>query len=89
MQFDFDQVFAARPVILAPMEDVSDAAFRAICRARGADLCVTEFVNADCLVRGAHQAHAKIVLAPADAPTAIQIYGSDRERLAAAAEIAE
>ena len=89
MSFDFDTLFASRPVILAPMEDVSDAAFRAVCRARGADLCVTEFVNADCLVRGAHQANRKITLAPADAPTAIQIYGSDPERLAAAAEIAE
>jgi tRNA-dihydrouridine synthase B len=89
MHFDFDTVFASRPVILAPMEDVSDAAFRAVCRARGAELCVTEFVNADCLVRGAHQANRKIVLALADAPTAIQIYGSDPERLADAAEIAE
>jgi tRNA-dihydrouridine synthase B len=89
MHFDFDTVFASRPVILAPMEDVSDAAFRAVCRARGAELCVTEFVNADCLVRGAHQANRKITLAPADGPTAIQIYGSDPERLADAAEIAE
>jgi tRNA-dihydrouridine synthase len=89
MAFDFDRTFASRPVILAPMEDVSDAAFRRVCRARGASLCVTEFVNADGLVAGNDRAVAKIALAPDDAPTAIQIYGADERRLAQAAEIAE
>jgi tRNA-dihydrouridine synthase len=50
MAFDFDRVFASRPVILAPMEDVSDAVFRALCRTHGADVCVTEFVRADNLI---------------------------------------
>jgi tRNA-dihydrouridine synthase B len=86
--FDFDRVFASRPVILAPMEDVSDAAFRRICRARGADVCVTEFARAEHLVEGCDEALAKIALAPDDRPTAIQIYGSDERRLAEAAEIA-
>jgi nifR3 family TIM-barrel protein len=89
MAFDFDRAFSAAPVILAPMEDVSDAVFRRICRARGADLCVTEFVRAENLVAGCGKAGAKIDLAPSDTPTAIQIYGSDPERLAEAAEIAE
>jgi nifR3 family TIM-barrel protein len=89
MAFDFDRTFASRPVILAPMEDVSDAAFRRVCRARGASLCVTEFVNADGLVQGDGRAAGKIALAPDDAPTAIQIYGADERRLAQAAEIAE
>jgi len=87
--FDFDAYFRSRPVILAPMEDVSDRVFRRICRARGADLCVTEFVNVEGLLRGCRLAAHKIDLAPDDAPTAIQIYGADAERLAEAAEVAE
>jgi len=70
------------------MEDVSDAVFRRICRARGADLCVTEFVNVEGLLRGCQRAKRKITLAADDTPTAIQIYGSDPERLAEAAEFA-
>jgi tRNA-dihydrouridine synthase B len=89
MTFDFDRVFAAKPVVLAPMEDVSDPVFRRLCRARGAELCVTEFVNADGLVARSDEAVAKIALAADDAPTAIQIYGADPERLAEAAQIAE
>lgn len=88
MTFDFDSFFRARPVILAPMEDVTDEVFRAICRRRGAELCVTEFVNAEGLVAGASDATKKIALGEGDAPTAIQIYGADPERLAEAAEIA-
>ena len=71
------------------MEDVSDAAFRKVCRARGADLCVTEFVHAESLTRGDPGAAHKIELGPGDAPTAIQIYGSDARQLAEAASIAE
>lgn len=90
MSFNFDSYFrTARPVILAPMEDVSDALFRRLCRARGAELCVTEFVNVEGLLRGCKQAKRKVYLAPEDSPTAIQIYGSDPERLAEAAEVAE
>ena len=87
--FDFDAAFRARPVILAPMEDVSDAAFRQVCRARGASLCVTEFVNVEGLLRGAKDAAHKIDLLPGDQPTAIQIYGADAPRLAEAAEVAQ
>jgi nifR3 family TIM-barrel protein len=89
MAFDFDQSFAARPVIVAPMEEVSDAVFRRLCRARGAELCVTEFVNADGLLEQQQQARAKIALGPDDRPTAIQIYGADAARLADAAVLAE
>ncbi len=71
------------------MEDVTDAVFRRICRARGADLCVTEFVNVEGLLRGARDAAHKIDLTPDDQPTAIQIYGADADRLAEAAEVAE
>jgi len=89
MMFDFDRVFAAKPVILAPMEEVSDAAFRRVCRARGADVCMTEFVRAESLLRSGMRDLKKIVLGPRDKPTAIQIYGSDAACLSEAAEIAE
>ena len=82
-------LLAARPVILAPMEDVTDAVFRRLCRELGAEVCVTEFVNAEGLVRGARVAQRKITLYEGDDPTAIQIYGADAERLAEAARIAE
>ena len=86
--FDFDAFFRRRPVILAPMEDVSDAPFRQVCRARGAELCVTEFVNVEGLLRGVRDAIRKIQLTTADQPTAIQIYGADAGRLAEASEVA-
>jgi nifR3 family TIM-barrel protein len=85
----FEQLFQGRPVILAPMEDVSDAVFRRLCRDLGAELCVTEFVNAEGLIRGCRNARRKLTLAADDQPTAIQIYGSDPQRLADAARIAE
>jgi nifR3 family TIM-barrel protein len=71
------------------MEDVSDAVFRRLTRRYGADLCVTEFVNAEGLLRGCRNAKRKITLEPGDTPTAIQIYGADPERLAEAARVAE
>jgi nifR3 family TIM-barrel protein len=71
------------------MEDVTDAVFRRICRGLGAELCVTEFVNVEGLLRGCRNARRKMRLEPADAPTAIQIYGSDPARLTEAAEIAQ
>jgi nifR3 family TIM-barrel protein len=85
----FRALFAGKPVILAPMEDVSDAVFRRLCREHGADLCVTEFVNAEGLLRGCRNARRKLTLLPDDQPTAIQIYGSNPERLAEAARVAE
>lgn len=78
-----------RAVILAPMEDVTDEVFRRLCRKYGATLCVTEFVNVEGLLRGCRNARRKIRLAEDDTLTAIQIYGSDPERLAEAATVAE
>lgn len=89
MTFDFDTAFRGRPIILAPMEDMTCAIFRRLCRARGADLCFTEFALAGSLLERDSEAIRKISLGPEDAPTAIQIYGADREQLAAAASIAE
>ena len=87
--FDFDAIFRSRPAILAPMEDVSDVVFRRLCRERGAHLCVTEFINVEGLLRGCRIAARKLRIPPGDAPTAIQIYGSDPDRLAEAARVAE
>ena len=50
------------PLFLAPMEDVTDASFRFICKEYGADMMYTEFVSADGLVRDAHKSPAKLVL---------------------------
>jgi tRNA-dihydrouridine synthase B len=83
------QLYAAKPVVLAPLEDVSDAVFRRICRSLGADITVTEFVNVEGLLRGCKNARRKIALADDDVLTAIQIYGSDPTRLAEAAKFAE
>ena len=86
----FQQVFASRPAILAPLEDVSDAVFRRLCRAHGAEICVTEFVNVEGLLRGCRNAKRKIRILPEERDTtAIQIYGSNPERLAEAAAVAE
>lgn len=85
----FEALFANNPVILAPMEDVTDAVYRRLCRDLGADLCVTEFVNVEGLLRGCKKAKRKITLAEDDQPTAIQIYGSNPPRLAEAAAVAE
>lgn len=83
------QLYSETPVVLAPMEDVTDVVFRRLCRALGGDLAMTEFVNVEGLLRGCRNARRKIRLADDDALTAIQIYGSSPERLAEAARFAE
>jgi nifR3 family TIM-barrel protein len=80
-------LMASRPVMLAPMEDVSDPAFRAICREYGADLCFTEFVNVDGLLNGDFRCWRKLQAAPEDRPLGIQIYGSNPEKLVEAARL--
>lgn len=82
-------LLARRPVMLAPMEDVTDVHFRALCRELGADLTFTEFVNVEMLLAGAPSIRRKIELAPGEGPTVgIQIYGADPATLAAAAAVA-
>jgi tRNA-dihydrouridine synthase B len=82
-------LYAQKPVVLAPMEDVTDAVFRRLCRKHGATIAMTEFVNVEGLLRGCRNARRKIQLADDDALTAIQIYGANPERLAEAARFAE
>jgi nifR3 family TIM-barrel protein len=74
---------------LAPMEDVTDPVFRAICRARGASLCVTEFVHAEHLRDGDATSTRKLDLSRDEGPTAIQIYGADPDALEHAARLAD
>ena len=81
-------LYANKPAILAPMEDVTDSVFRRLCRGVGADIGMTEFVNVEGLLRGCRNAKRKIKLADDDQLTAIQIYGADPERLAEAARFA-
>jgi len=71
------------------MEDVTDVVFRRLCRNVGAELCLTEFVNVEGLLRGCRNARRKATLGAGDEPTAIQIYGSDPDRLMEAARVAE
>ncbi|MCM1036952.1 MAG: tRNA dihydrouridine synthase DusB [Bacteroides sp.] len=77
-----------RPVMLAPMEDVTDASFRLICKEMGADMVYTEFVSADALIRNIAATTRKLHIAPAERPTAIQIYGREVEPMVEAARMA-
>lgn len=83
------QLLATSPVVLAPMEDITDADFRRVCRELGASLCMTEFVGAEQIIADSALARRRAYLPPDDRPTAIQIYGADAELLVAAARIAE
>lgn len=76
-----------RPVMLAPMEDVTDKSFRLICKEQGADMVYTEFVSADALIRNIVSTTRKLEIDPRERPTAIQIYGREPETMAEAAKI--
>ena len=78
-----------RPVMLAPMEDVTDHSFRLICKEQGADMVYTEFVSADALIRNISATTRKLHINPAERPTAIQIYGREIEPMVEAARIVE
>ena len=77
------------PLYLAPMEDVTDPAFRMLCKRYGADRVYTEFVNADALVRDVASTTRKLTISDAERPVAIQIYGREPEAMADAARIVE
>lgn len=78
-----------RPVILAPMEDVTDRAFRKICRRFGADIVYTEFISAEALRRGVEKSIQKMLFDDHERPVVIQIFGNSEEAMAEAATIAE
>lgn len=78
-----------RPVLLAPMEDVTDPAFRLMCKQFGADMVYTEFVSADALIRSVGKTMLKLNISDQERPVAIQIYGKDTETMVEAARIVE
>ena len=78
-----------KPLFLAPMEDVTDASFRYICKEFGADMMYTEFISSDGLIRDAKKSLAKLVTYDYEAPIGIQIYGNIPEAMVDAALMAE
>lgn len=84
-----DLEFRDRPLFLAPMEDVTDASFRFICKEYGADMMYTEFVSSDALVRDVKHSVEKLHTFDYEAPIGIQIYGSIPEAMVEAARMAD
>lgn len=77
------------PVLLAPMEDVTDPAFRMLCKRFGADMVYTEFVSSDALIREVNSTMRKLEICDEERPVAIQIYGKDTEAMVGAAKMVE
>lgn len=77
------------PVLLAPMEDVTDIAFRLMCKRFGADMVYTEFVSADALIRNVSKTQQKLDVSDEERPVAIQIYGKEVGPMVEAAQICE
>ena len=77
------------PLLLAPMEDVSDPPFRAVCKDNGADLMYTEFISSEGLIRDAIKSRKKLDIFDYERPIGIQIFGGDEESLSLAAKIVE
>lgn len=77
------------PLLLAPMEDVSDPPFRALCKRHGADLMFTEFISSEGLIRQAAKGLKKLDIFPEERPIGIQLFGGAEEAMEEAARIAE
>lgn len=77
------------PLLLAPMEDVTDVPFRMLCKKYGADLMYTEFVSADALIRDIASTKRKLTILDQERPVGIQIYGREVEPMVEAAKIVE
>ncbi|TDH25201.1 tRNA dihydrouridine synthase DusB [Segetibacter sp. 3557_3] len=77
------------PLLLAPMEDVSDPPFRAVCKDNGADLMYTEFISSEGLIRDAIKSRKKLDIFDYERPIGIQIFGGDEDSLAMAARIVD
>ncbi len=75
------------PLLLAPMEDVSDPPFRAVCKEQGADLMYTEFISSEGLIRDAIKSRQKLDIFDYEKPIGIQIFGGDEEAMAMSARI--
>lgn len=77
------------PLLLAPMEDVSDPPFRALCKKHGADLMYTEFISSEGLIRDAIKSRKKLDIFDYERPIGIQIFGGDEEAMALSAKIVD
>lgn len=77
------------PVFLAPMEDVTDPAFRLMCKRFGVDMVYTEFVSSDALIRAVNKTRQKLEISDEERPVAIQIYGKEVDAMTEAARIVE
>lgn len=77
------------PIFLAPMEDVTDPAFRLMCKKFGADMVYTEFISSDALIRLVNKTTQKLSICDEERPVAIQIYGRETDAMVGAAQIAE
>jgi len=77
------------PLLLAPMEDVSDPPFRAVCKEHGADLMYTEFISSEGLIRDAIKSRQKLDIFDYERPVGIQIFGGDEEAMALSARIVD
>lgn len=77
------------PLLLAPMEDVSDPPFRAVCKDNGADLMYTEFISSEGLIRDAIKSRQKLDIFEYERPVGIQIFGGDEEAMSLSAKIVE
>lgn len=77
------------PLLLAPMEDVSDPPFRAVCKKNGADMMYTEFISSEALIRDADKSVQKLDIYDQERPIGIQIFGAEEEPMRQAAEIVE
>lgn len=84
-----DLEFRKEPLLLAPMEDVTDHMFRILCKQYGADLMYTEFISSDALVRDVEKTRRKLTLLAEERPVGIQLYGREVEPMVEAARIAE
>ena len=77
------------PLLLAPMEDVSDPPFRAVCKKNGADLMYTEFISSEGLIRDAIKSRQKLDIFEEERPVGIQIFGGDEDAMAMSARIVD
>lgn len=77
------------PLLLAPMEDVSDPPFRALCKEQGCDMLYTEFISVEGLIRDAHKSLQKLDIYEEERPIGVQIFGAELESMMKAAEIVE
>ncbi|GIV42670.1 MAG: tRNA-dihydrouridine synthase [Vicingaceae bacterium] len=82
-------IFEDFPILLAPMEDVSDPPFRRLCKMNGADMMYTEFISSEGLIRDAAKSKQKLDIFEYERPIGVQLFGGDEEAMVQAAQIAE